>query len=74
LVTPYLRLKHEQAAVMMQFIRHRKHTRQGRQGGNGRFFAPLSADIMAYRDRLYRQMKALNAKGPAALSLTRART
>jgi len=64
-LSPDLRLKREQAAVMMEFIRHQKTTPRVRQGPNGRFFAPLLPDVIAYRESLYNQMRGLNAKGPS---------
>lgn len=66
-MAPILRLKREQAAVMMDFIRHQKNTQQGRQGRNGRFFAALPEEVIALREGLYRQMRELNARGPRAL-------
>ena len=62
LVVPHLRLKREQAMVILRLIRHKKRTRQGRDK-NG--FAPFSDEVMAFREALYKQMRELNAKGPA---------
>ena len=72
-LVPHLRLKREQAGVMLNFVRHLKDTRQGRQGRNGRFFAALPDDVIVYREGLYRQMRNLNARGPQGL-VTPART
>ena len=60
---PHLLIKRKQAAVLLDLIRHRKGTRQGRRGPNGRFFAPLPDYIIAYREALYTRMRELNAKG-----------
>ncbi len=62
-VMSHLRVKREQAAVLMDFVRHQKSTRQGRQGRNGRFFATLSNEVIAYREGLYRRIRALNTRG-----------
>jgi hypothetical protein len=67
---PYLRLKRNQAAVIIGFVRHQEKTPRARQGPNGRFFAPLSADVIAFREDLYQRMKELNAKGPRPPSST----
>ena len=61
LVAPYLRVKKEHVRLMMQFTRHKKGTRQGREG---RRFAPLPEDVVSIRDALHVRMKELNAKGP----------
>ncbi len=68
LVGPHLRLKQEQATVMLEFIRHRKITRQGRKG---RGFAPLPSEVVAFREALYGRIKRLNAKGPHSVSIGR---
>ena len=60
LMLPYLRVKRRQAHVMMTFIRHKKRTRQGREG---RYFAPFPDKVIAYREDLHRRIRALNAKG-----------
>ncbi len=62
-VMPHLRIKREQATVLSKLIRHRQRTRQGRNGPNGQFFAPLPSDVIAFRERLYRRVRELNAKG-----------
>ena len=66
-VAPHLRLKQPQAAVMREFIRHQERTRQGRRGLNGRFFAPLPAEVIAHREALYQRMRGLNARGSPGL-------
>ena len=71
---PQLRLKRDQAAVMIDFVLHQKNTPRRRQGPNGRFFAPLASDVIAYREGLYQRMKALNAKGPSPPSSMPVRT
>ena len=63
LVVPHLRLKREQAAVMLDFLRHRKITRQGRKG---RAFASLPEEDVAFREGLYKRIRELNAKGPSS--------
>lgn len=60
LVTSHLRIKREQANVLLDFIRHKKGTRQGR---NGRCFAALSNEVIAFREGLYRRIRELNARG-----------
>lgn len=62
-VMPHLRIKREQARVLSKLIRHRQRTRQGRRGPNGRFFAPLPSDVIAFRERLWRRVRELNARG-----------
>ena len=61
-VAPYLRVKREQATVMVAFIRHRKSTRQGRKRG---CFASLPDEVLAFREGLHRRMKELNTRGPS---------
>lgn len=63
-VAPHLRLKRAHADVLKRLIRHRKNTHQGRRGGRGRFFGRLPPLVIAHRERLYRQIRELNAKGP----------
>jgi len=70
-VKPYLLIKREQASVMMDLVRHKQRTRQGRRGRNGRFFAALPDDVVAYRDGLCVRMKELNARGPPVLTPAR---
>lgn len=60
----HLRLKRKQAAVILELIRHKRRTRQGRVG---RFFAPLSSQVVAFREALYLRMRKLNAKGASSL-------
>ncbi len=62
-VAPHLRVKRTQAVLVLDLIRHRRSTRQGRRSRNG-FFAPLPKRVMALRERLHRRVKQLNAKGP----------
>src|SRR5881628_3015542 len=60
-VEPHLRVKVRQALILSEFIRHRQTTKQGR---NGRAFAALPARVVRYRERLRRQIKDLNKRGP----------
>ena len=60
-VQPHLRIKRRHAKILLQFIGHKKETRQGRMG---RAFAPLPLRVVAYRENLYLRVKKLNAKGP----------
>ena len=60
LMLPYLEVKRRQADLMMTFLRHKKCTRQGREG---RYFAPLPDKIIAYREDLHRRIQTLNARG-----------
>lgn len=62
-VMPYLRVKREQARVLSKLICHRRGTRQGRRGRNGRYFAPHPDEIIAFRERLHRLVRDLNARG-----------
>jgi len=59
-IEPHLRVTRKQALVLTEFIRHRKSTKQGR---NGRGFAPLPRSVMRFRESLRRRVKKLNAKG-----------
>jgi len=59
-VEPHLRVKLRQARILNEFIRHRQTTKQGR---NGRGFAALPANVVAFRERLRRQIKDLNKRG-----------
>src|SRR3990172_2079342 len=70
-VARHLRVKREQAAVLMAFVRHQKSTRQGRQGRNGRFFGPLSERVIAHRNGLCNRIRALNARGLVVISAGR---
>lgn len=60
-IRSHLRIKREQAGVLLEFLRHRTRTKQGH---HGRSFAPLPPGVMRYRERLYRRLRSLNAKGP----------
>ncbi len=62
-IEPHLLIKHKQASILLEFIRHRNVTHQGRQGRNGRFFGRLSNDVMAHRRRLWLRLRVLNARG-----------
>lgn len=62
-VKPYLRIKREQARVLSELIRHKRRTRQGRKGPNGRFFAAHPNEVVTFRESLHRRIKELNAKG-----------
>src|SRR5438876_7927048 len=59
-VEPHLRVKARQAQVLKEFIRHRQRTKQGR---NGREFAALPSKGVTVRERLRRQIRALNRRG-----------
>ncbi len=58
-LTPYLRIKRKQAAVLARFMRHRKRLTRLASG------AEPSGQHLSGSEALYRQMKHLNAKGPA---------
>jgi LAGLIDADG DNA endonuclease family protein len=62
-IEPYLLIKHKQAEILLRYIRHKDEAHQGRQGTNGRFFAPLSRQVIAYRQRLWLEIRAINARG-----------
>ena len=59
-IAPHLQLKRKQAKVALRLIRHKTSLRR-----NGNGFAPLSDEVVAFRESLYRRMRALNARGPA---------
>jgi len=63
-IAPYLRIKRKHARILLQFIDHRKKTRQGRIG---RGFGRLPKHVIAYREARYVRMKELNTKGPPSL-------
>ncbi len=62
-IVPHLIIKREQAAALSDLIHHMHRTHQGRRGHNRGHFAPLPARVVAYRERLYRHVKCLNARG-----------
>jgi len=62
-IKPYLQIKQPQAAVLSSLLRHISETRQGRQGSNGGYFAFHPDKVVAFRERLYRRIRKLNAKG-----------
>lgn len=62
-VMPDLFVKRRQATIMLQLVRHKKSTPQGRIG---RRFARHAPEVAAFRENLRRQMTELNAKGPMA--------
>ena len=62
-ITPHLLIKRRQAAVLSTLVRHIHETRQGRQGSNGRYFAAHPDRVIAFRERLYRRIRRLNARG-----------
>ena len=59
-VGPHLRIKRRQARILMQFIRHRKRTHQGR---TGRGFGRFPPRVIAYRESICQRMKKENARG-----------
>lgn len=64
LLLPHLRVKREQAALLLDFLRHvtetpRLHDRRGR--------APHPKSVLDFRETLYRKMRGLNARGSKAL-------
>ena len=61
-VRPFLQIKAKQARLLLQFIRHRQGTHQGRIGSG---FARLPPGVIAYREALFLRMRRLNAKGPS---------
>jgi len=69
-VLPHLRIKRGQATLPLDFVRHKRSVRQGR---NGRYFAPLPDDVVAFREGLHGQIKELNAKGASPTSGPKAR-
>src|SRR2546425_4444126 len=62
-VMPDLFVKRRQATIMLQLVRHKKSTPQGRIG---RRFSRHAPEVAAFRENLRRQMTELNAKGPIA--------
>lgn len=61
LIEPYLQVKRSRARILLQFIGHKRRTKQGHVG---RSFARLSPWVLTYRETLYRRMRELNARGP----------
>jgi len=62
LVRPYLIVKREQAAVLLEFVDNFdsfKGARHGKKGGQ-----VVSPDELARRERLYQQLRSLNRVGP----------
>ena len=59
-VEPHLRVKARQARILKDFIRHRQRTKQGR---HGRGFATLPLKVVTVRERLRKQIRALNRRG-----------
>lgn len=64
LVDPHLRLKRKQAAIQLEFIRHKKDTPRRYKG---RFWASHPREVVRFREGLYQQMKRLNARGTAQI-------
>jgi len=64
-VLPYLIVKRRHAMVMLALVDHKKATRQGRAASE---FARHPRKVIAFRENLRQRMKALNAKGPPAIS------
>ena len=64
-VQGHLRVKRKQARVLNDFIRHRKTTKQGR---DGRGFAALPVKAVAFREGLRRRIKVLNKRGPRRMA------
>jgi len=60
-VRPFLRIKKRHAKILLEFISHKKKTRQGHVG---KTFASLPRAVVAYREALYQRIRILNAKGP----------
>ena len=65
LVSSHLRLKRPQAAVMLDFLTHRRNTPRYHYGGNGRVFAAHVPEVQAFRERRYQDLRELNARGPS---------
>jgi hypothetical protein len=63
-VEAHLRVKRKQARILIDFVRHRKATKQGR---NGRGFAPLPPKVLAFRESLRKEIKHLNKKGSSGV-------
>lgn len=59
-VMSYIRIKQKQACLLTDFMRHKNGTRQGH---NGRYFAPLPAEVMALRESFRKRVGGLNARG-----------
>ncbi len=60
LVSPHLRVKHLQARILAEFMRHKTSTKQGH---SGRHFAALPAEVVEIREMLYQRVKVLNLRG-----------
>lgn len=62
LVGPHLRIKRQQAAVQLEFIRHKMNTPHN---FDGRVVTRHPPEVVQFREDLYQQMKGLNARGVA---------
>jgi len=65
-VAVHLRIKSAEARILGAFVAHRKATKQGRRG---RWFLPLPAKVVAFREGLRREIKVLNRRGSFRHSL-----
>jgi len=59
-------LKRRQASLLLEFAHHLRNTQKSRRGRNARFFASHPREVNDYRERLYLQMKELNARGSSS--------
>ena len=64
LLRPYLIVKREQAAVLLEFIDNFDSFKGARPGKKGGLL--VSAEELARRERLYQQLRTLNRVGPRA--------
>ncbi|MFQ6012280.1 MAG: hypothetical protein ACE5LS_01360 [Thermoplasmata archaeon] len=60
LVSPHLRIKGRQAAILRDFNRHIRDTPMNRRGS---FWIPHPREIIDFRERLYQRMRKLNTRG-----------
>lgn len=65
LVSPHLRIKRRQAAILQDLLRHMRDTPMNREGS---FWIPHPREVIDFRERCYRHMRRLNAKGNTPLS------
>ncbi len=61
-VGPHLRVKREQAAILLEFVRHVDDTAICRAPDGSRF-ATFPDDVLSYREALHMQTRLLNARG-----------
>ncbi len=67
-ILPYLKGKRMQAKIILEFIENKKGFRR-HSLGQGKGSAPLGAEEIKYREKLWLKIKSLNSKGVYARSI-----